>query len=195
MITRQWMFDKSCWNYRTAKSLRREADKIEKRERPPRPIDYPPQITADDETEIKKYQAKRAKINAEIDAEIKKLEERRRARQHAEWKTVLSSPTALRYVADQMDAHIDEAERNKRAREVAELLRRMEFQQRINTPVQDPLTVLNLSSSATPAEINARFRELVKRLHPDTNGGGDATNALFNSVVRAMDLLRAAGRA
>jgi hypothetical protein len=38
------------------------------------------------------------------------------------------------------------------------------------------------------------YRELMKRLHSDTNGGDDATNGLLRQVTAAMVQLRMSGR-
>ena len=57
------------------------------------------------------------------------------------------------------------------------------------------MTILNLPSDATPNEVKARYRELVKKLHPDANAGNEAASGLLRQIMDAMDLLRAAGRA
>jgi hypothetical protein len=196
-------FHKRHWNRRKAEFLRRRADKTERE--PLRPIDYPPQITTDDKAAIKMREAEQAPHRAEIarlDAEITKLQKRRRERDIAEWQFVLASPTALRHVADQVNAHCDEIEREEREQKEEQERQWREWQRRQEDQVlyrrgvfQDPLDILSLPSSATPDEINARFRELTKRLHPDTNSGSPAANTLFATVVRAMDQLRAMGRA
>jgi hypothetical protein len=54
---------------------------------------------------------------------------------------------------------------------------------------------LNLKVSATPAEVRARYFELVKTLHPDSNGGDRSTEHRLTLVIRAFKTLKAAGLA
>ena len=53
--------------------------------------------------------------------------------------------------------------------------------------------VLNLESSATLNEIKARYKELVKRFHPDTNGGDRGAEERLKQVIKAYGVLRASG--
>ncbi|HUO98376.1 MAG TPA: J domain-containing protein [Rhizomicrobium sp.] len=53
--------------------------------------------------------------------------------------------------------------------------------------------VLNLDSSATLNEIKARYKELVKRFHPDANGGDRGTEERLKQVIKAYGVLRASG--
>jgi len=53
--------------------------------------------------------------------------------------------------------------------------------------------VLNLEPSATAAEIKARYKELVKRHHPDANGGDRACEDKLREVIEAYGHLKAAG--
>jgi curved DNA-binding protein CbpA len=55
------------------------------------------------------------------------------------------------------------------------------------------LETLGLAENATGAEIKARYKELVKRHHPDLNGGNRASEDRFRDVVQAYRLLRQAG--
>jgi len=52
---------------------------------------------------------------------------------------------------------------------------------------------LHLDSSAGPSEIKARFKELVKRHHPDANGGDKACEDKLREVIEAYNHLRGAG--
>lgn len=55
------------------------------------------------------------------------------------------------------------------------------------------LEILDLEETATFSEIRARYKELVKRHHPDANGGKkDATDLLIR-VIQAYDCLKSAG--
>lgn len=55
------------------------------------------------------------------------------------------------------------------------------------------LTTLNLSASATPDEIKARFKLLAKRYHPDGNGGDRGAEEKLREVIQAYNYLKQAG--
>jgi curved DNA-binding protein CbpA len=57
------------------------------------------------------------------------------------------------------------------------------------------LRQLNLEDSATKSDIKARFKELVKRLHPDHNNGDRACEDKLREVIQAYNYLRQAGLA
>jgi hypothetical protein len=57
------------------------------------------------------------------------------------------------------------------------------------------LRQLNLEDSATKADIKARFKELVKRLHPDHNSGDRRSEDKLREVIQAYNYLRQAGLA
>jgi hypothetical protein len=57
------------------------------------------------------------------------------------------------------------------------------------------LRQLNLEDSATKSDIKARFKELVKRLHPDHNQGNRASEDKLREVIQAYNYLRQAGLA
>jgi len=57
----------------------------------------------------------------------------------------------------------------------------------------DALAVLNLEENATLHDIKARYKELVKRFHPDANGGDRGTEERLRQVIRAYGHLRATG--
>lgn len=50
---------------------------------------------------------------------------------------------------------------------------------------RDALAVLNLDPMATRADIKVRFKELVKRHHPDVNGGDRAAEERLKRVIKA----------
>jgi len=52
---------------------------------------------------------------------------------------------------------------------------------------------LNLEPSATLIEIKARYKELVKRFHPDANGGDRGAEERLKQVIKAYGVLRASG--
>lgn len=53
--------------------------------------------------------------------------------------------------------------------------------------------VLNLESDASLHQIKARYKELVKRFHPDTNGGDRGAEERLKRVIQAYGVLRASG--
>jgi curved DNA-binding protein CbpA len=55
------------------------------------------------------------------------------------------------------------------------------------------LETLGLSANATGVEIKTRYKELVKRHHPDANGGNRGSEDRFRDVIQAYRLLRQAG--
>ncbi len=55
------------------------------------------------------------------------------------------------------------------------------------------LDVLNLAHGATLLEIKARYKELVKRFHPDANGGDRGAEERLKQVIKAYGVLRASG--
>ncbi len=57
------------------------------------------------------------------------------------------------------------------------------------------LRQLNLEDGATKANIKARFKELVKRLHPDHNKGDRTSEDKLREVIQAYNYLRQAGLA
>jgi hypothetical protein len=57
----------------------------------------------------------------------------------------------------------------------------------------DALAILNLEDNATLHEIKARYKELVKRFHPDANGGNRGTEERLKQVIKAYGHLRATG--
>jgi DnaJ-domain-containing protein 1 len=59
----------------------------------------------------------------------------------------------------------------------------------------DALAILNLEEGATLHEIKARYKELVKRFHPDANGGSRSTEERLKQVIKAYGHLRATGMA
>jgi len=55
------------------------------------------------------------------------------------------------------------------------------------------LAVMNLEETATLLEIKARYKELVKRFHPDANGGDRGAEERLKQVIKAYGVLRASG--
>ncbi len=52
---------------------------------------------------------------------------------------------------------------------------------------------LDLEGHETAAEIKARYKELVKRLHPDANGGDRSLEDRLREIIQAYHYLKSAG--
>lgn len=61
---------------------------------------------------------------------------------------------------------------------------------RARTPQEKALTVLELPSGATPAEVKARYKQLVKRHHPDANGGDKNAEERLKLINQAYTFLK-----
>lgn len=57
----------------------------------------------------------------------------------------------------------------------------------------EALQILGLDDNATPEDAKAKYKLLVKRLHPDANGGSRANEETLKAVIQAFDTLRASG--
>ena len=52
---------------------------------------------------------------------------------------------------------------------------------------------LGLEEGAGPSEVKSRYKALVKRLHPDANGGSRETEDKLREVIQAYDYLCSSG--
>src|SRR5262249_22494262 len=55
------------------------------------------------------------------------------------------------------------------------------------------LDTMNLAETATKAEIKARFKQLVKQHHPDSNGGDNRSEDRLREIIQAYNYLKQAG--
>ena len=55
------------------------------------------------------------------------------------------------------------------------------------------LETLGLETSATTAEVKARFKLLVKRHHPDANGGDRSSEDRLVEIIQAYNYLKSNG--
>ena len=60
---------------------------------------------------------------------------------------------------------------------------------------RNALADLDLDAGVEPAVIRARYTELVKRCHPDANGGDRSAETKLQRVIKAYKILRKAGLA
>lgn len=55
------------------------------------------------------------------------------------------------------------------------------------------LGTLGLDADATPQQVKARFKELVKRHHPDANGGDRSTEDRLVEIIQSYNYLKTVG--
>ena len=55
------------------------------------------------------------------------------------------------------------------------------------------LDMLGLDTGATPVQVKARFKELVKRHHPDANGGDRSTEDRLIEIIQSYNYLKSVG--
>ncbi len=64
---------------------------------------------------------------------------------------------------------------------------------RSRTSSRSSFRVLDLDGSETGAEIKARYKSLVKLLHPDANGGDRSSEDRLRQIIQAYHYLRSVG--
>jgi hypothetical protein len=74
----------------------------------------------------------------------------------------------------------------------ADHLRRRETRV-IHNAERRSLDALGFEGAATTAEIKVRFKELVKRHHPDANGGDRSTEDRLREIIQAYNYLKSVG--
>ena len=62
---------------------------------------------------------------------------------------------------------------------------------RYNALALKALMTLELGGEATPAKIKSRYKDLVKRHHPDANGGDRSSEDKLREIIQAYNYLRA----
>ncbi|WP_292054393.1 MULTISPECIES: J domain-containing protein [unclassified Brevundimonas] len=70
-----------------------------------------------------------------------------------------------------------------------------EAEARLGRLERQAMADLGLDATATKEAVKARYHELLKRFHPDTNGGDRATEAKLQNVIKAYKTLKKAGHA
>jgi curved DNA-binding protein CbpA len=68
-----------------------------------------------------------------------------------------------------------------------------ETERPVSAIVRRALDTFDIEASATAAEIKARYKLLVKRHHPDANGGDRASEERLRQVIQAYGVLKGAG--
>jgi hypothetical protein len=64
---------------------------------------------------------------------------------------------------------------------------------RVGNAMRKALDTLGLDPGADKAAMKARYKELVKRLHPDANGGDRSREEQLRAIINAYNYLRTAG--
>ena len=75
----------------------------------------------------------------------------------------------------------------------AEQQQRAEAARPVRNAERKALDTLGLDVGATPVQLKARFKELVKRHHPDANGGDRSTEDRLVEVIQAYNYLKSVG--
>ncbi|MEN2494404.1 MAG: Chaperone protein DnaJ [Hyphomicrobiaceae bacterium hypho_1] len=66
-------------------------------------------------------------------------------------------------------------------------------QRKLKTLEKKAMIKLGLSEHATKSEVKARFKSLVKRHHPDLNGGDRGTEEKLRDIIQAYNYLKKVG--
>lgn len=75
----------------------------------------------------------------------------------------------------------------------AENQNKRERQRPLRNMERKSLNALNLDDTATREEIKSRFKSLVKRHHPDLNGGDRASEEKLRKIIQAYNYLKQSG--
>ncbi len=68
-----------------------------------------------------------------------------------------------------------------------------EPKRKVSAATQKALDTLGLDTLADKASIKSRFKELVKRHHPDANGGDRSSEERLRQIIQAYNYLKTAG--
>jgi hypothetical protein len=68
-----------------------------------------------------------------------------------------------------------------------------EPERRVDSKQRRALAVLNLEVDTTLQEVKMRYKQLVKRYHPDANGGDKAAEERFKTINEAYNFLLSSG--
>jgi hypothetical protein len=75
----------------------------------------------------------------------------------------------------------------------AEQQARAEAARPVRNAERKALDTLGLDIGATPQQVKMRFKELVKRHHPDANGGDRSTENRLIEVIKSYNYLKSVG--
>lgn len=70
---------------------------------------------------------------------------------------------------------------------------RAELKRPVRNAERKALDVLGLDAGATAPQVKRRFKELVKRHHPDANGGDRSTEDRLIEIIQSYNYLKSAG--
>jgi len=70
---------------------------------------------------------------------------------------------------------------------------RPRHQRKLKTLESKAFDTLGLTAEATPDDIKKQYKALVKKHHPDANGGDRGSEETFRAVVQAYQLLKQSG--
>jgi hypothetical protein len=66
-------------------------------------------------------------------------------------------------------------------------------QRKVKSLERKALDTLGLDENASADQIKTQYKQLVKKFHPDANGGSRAMEDRFREIIQAYDLLRSSG--
>lgn len=75
----------------------------------------------------------------------------------------------------------------------AEAKAKVEARPNVRNAERKALDTMGLDVEATPAEVKAKFKDLVKRHHPDSNGGDRSTEDRLVEIIKAYKYLKSVG--
>ena len=67
------------------------------------------------------------------------------------------------------------------------------YKRQVRNAERKALDTLGLDPDASPQEAKARFKALVKRHHPDANGGDRSSEDKLREIIQAYNYLKSIG--
>jgi len=138
---------------------------------------------------VRQYNASYNYFDGMSDAEVVDFQKDALTGHRPTWKVGVNGDAGVRRPETRWtDPHGFFAWRNGRSREAAPEPRRA-----LKRLEKKSLEALHLDVSATRTEIKARFKMLVKRHHPDANGGDTRSEGKLREIIQAYNYLKRAG--
>ncbi|WP_375619123.1 MULTISPECIES: J domain-containing protein [unclassified Bartonella] len=111
------------------------------------------------------------------------------------WPTDLSNGTSKKTAANYAKIRSGTAAYQNRIRDPFTLFteRHSNFSRKLKPLEAKAFDTLGLQSNASAEDIKMKYKELVKKHHPDSNGGNRASEERFRDVLHAYNLLKKSG--
>ncbi len=136
---------------------------------------------------MREYNARYDYFRGMDDASMAKFRQADAIGHRPTWKLGMRAATPGRHVDETVFAEA----RAARRRGVRGEPTQTEARQRYNALATKALMTLELGGDATRAMIKARYKDLVKRHHPDANGGDRSSEDKLREIIQAYNYLRA----